>query len=148
MRRWLAGGQVSCSGPSTSTHCTASPGSLVLVGPDLVHGLGRRQPVGKDADGAPRLQMIDELDDGRLVGGGVEVADQVALRRHPHRAGVDAKGDRLAGALKAGGGDAEAILAAVRRIELRTVSTACQGDELKQHHRVVEVAKHALGGVL
>ena len=26
--RWLGGGQVSCSGPSTSTHCTASPGPL------------------------------------------------------------------------------------------------------------------------
>ena len=27
-RRWLGGGQESCSGPSTSTHCTASPGPL------------------------------------------------------------------------------------------------------------------------
>ena len=28
IRRWLGGGQVSCSGPSISTHCTASPGPL------------------------------------------------------------------------------------------------------------------------
>ena len=34
----------------------------------------------------PRLQVIDELDDGRLVGRGVEVADQVrSCVAHQHR---------------------------------------------------------------
>ncbi len=38
------------------------PRSVVSVGPDLVDGLSRRQPVGEDADGIRRLQSIDELD--------------------------------------------------------------------------------------
>ena len=60
---------------------TASPGPSYLSAPDLVHGLGRRQPVGQDADRCSRLEVIDELDDRRLVGRRVEVADEVALRR-------------------------------------------------------------------
>ena len=66
-----------CSGPSTSTHWTASPGPSYLSAPILwtVWALG--QAVGEDRDGRPRLHVLDELDDGRLVGRGVEVADQV-----------------------------------------------------------------------
>ena len=77
MRRWLAGGQVSFSGPSTSTHWTASPGPSYLSAPTLCTTCGAGQSVGEDRDRGPRLHVLDELDHGRLVGRGVEVADQV-----------------------------------------------------------------------
>src|SRR5262245_39756027 len=88
-------------------------GSLVVVRPDLVNDLGGRQSVGVDSNGASSLQMIDELKNGRLVGGSVEVADQVVLPNHAHEAGVQTVGDRLAGTLKTGGGDTNAVLATV-----------------------------------
>ena len=129
MRRWLAGGQASCSGPSTSTHCTASPGPLYLSAPILFTVCAAARPYGRDADVVLRLEVIDELDHRRLVGGRVEVADQVVLRAHQHRPGIDAEGDRLAVALDRRGGDAEAVPAAVRRVELADV-IAFHADEL------------------
>ena len=56
------------------------PRPVVLVGAHLVDDLRRRPARRGGSNGAPGLQVIDELDDGRLVGRGVEVADQVVLR--------------------------------------------------------------------
>jgi len=97
-------------------------------------------------NGAPRLQVLDKLNDVRLVGRRVEVADQVTLPRHAHAAGIDPVRDRLAVALKTGRRDAEAVSAAVRRIELIQVDRLPRRRAEHDHRAIVQLAKDALGG--
>src|SRR5262249_1865382 len=83
------------------------PWPVPLVRPNLVDGVGPGQPVGKYRNARSRLEVPDKLEDCRLVGRGVEVADQPVFPaqltiRHP-------EGDRLVRALKARGGDLDAV---------------------------------------
>jgi len=45
-------------------------------------GIGPCQTVWEDIDVLAQFDPLDEFKDGRLVGGGVKVADQAALARH------------------------------------------------------------------
>ena len=96
----------------------AQPRSLIIVGTDFRDGLRVRQPIRRDADVIASLEVIDELRHSWLVGGGIEVADEMVLRPHQHRSRINAKRYRLAVTLMAEGRDADAIPTSIRRIEL------------------------------
>src|SRR5207245_1215934 len=106
-----------------------------------VNGLGVGQSVREDVNGRPRLHELDKLDDGRLLGRGVEVTDKTALASHLLAGHRDAICDWPGGTLNRGGGDPEAISAAVRRIELvdvnrlpRRRAEECDGVILNAEH--------------
>ena len=93
----------------------------------------------------PRLEVIDELEHRRLVGRRVEVADEVVLRAHEHRAGIDAERDRLAGALNRRRPRCESDTG--RDPADRTAPTviAFHADELNMTSAVVRETEDALG---
>ncbi len=90
-----------------------------LLAPHLLHRVRVGETVGEHRNRRPRLHVPHELEEGRLVGRGVEVADEAVGPREP-RAGLrHAERHGLLRALESRRLDAETVPPGVRRIERR-----------------------------